>query len=178
MINGEVNELENNGLKTLTFKGYESLKSECARWGPSYSFAVLVERAEYVRCLHRLLSHDWQFVLLRGTKGIGKSVFLFWLIYKLVQIEKTSGKAVPSFLLISGVKDKTAYHLLSVSDGTPLVQRVGPNVSVDYVLSDVEYDPSVITAKWNLNVVSLGAEREPDVFKGKVLDAKQVCYYV
>lgn len=182
---GEVIEGMSNGVKTVSFKGHSDSSSVCARWGPSYSFSVLVERAEYVRCWERMRSKPWQFIILRGTKGIGKSVFIFWLIYKLVEEARAGSGSkgemptMPTFMLISsGSKGKTVYHLLSVVNGTPLVQRVRPEASADYVLSDVEYDPSVVTTNWNLDVVSFGAESEPDVFTGKVEDAKKVSYRV
>lgn len=107
--------------------------------------------------------------MLRGTKGIGKSVFTYWLIYKIVEEARAKNSAVlPTFLLISaGGNNTKLYELLSLIDGTPVVQRVLCDTYADYVLSDIEYDPAAITGHWNLNVVSFGAKKKPKVFRAK-----------
>lgn len=111
---------------------------------------------------------------MRGSKGIGKSVFIYWLIHKIVEQQAGSG-AVPSFLLISGTGESTLFDFLTMVDNTPVVRRVGcGEVAADYVLSDVAYDTGAVTTHWNLNVVSYGAVAEPKYFQGKVDDAQQV----
>lgn len=167
-------------VKTLAFDGYLDASHECAKWGPSFSFSVLVEREEYNRCWKMICSHNWQFILLRGTKGIGKSVFIFWLIYKIVAEARAQDNDIPTFMLISsGRAGSCVYDYLCEENGIPAVKRITSELpKADYVLSDVEFDASAVTSKWNLNVVSYGAVREPDGFLSKVGDAKTVNYCV
>eukprot|EP00598_Pedospumella_elongata_P010675 CAMPEP_0185015984 /NCGR_PEP_ID=MMETSP1098-20130426/100118_1 /TAXON_ID=89044 /ORGANISM="Spumella elongata, Strain CCAP 955/1" /LENGTH=645 /DNA_ID=CAMNT_0027545133 /DNA_START=39 /DNA_END=1976 /DNA_ORIENTATION=- len=204
---------DGESVKIVSFSGHEDDTHDCAKWGPSHKFAVLVERDEYVRCWNIIRSKKLEYILLRGTKGIGKSVFIYWLIYKLVQAARDSvrkkkegdsstshdvaasasktadaslfshgvqapedelNEILPTFLLItSGTEGGKLYQLLSVVDGLPVVRRVNSDVSADYVLSDVEYDLAAHTGNWNLNVVSYGASREPDIFRSKVWDAQE-----
>jgi hypothetical protein len=170
-------------VKIISFNGHDDDSHACATWGPSHTFPILVEREEYQRCWDLIRSgKKLQYILLRGTKGIGKSVFIYWLIYKLVQATKLSASEttvkLPTFLLItSGAEGGILYQHLSVIDGIPVVRRVSSDVSADYVLSDVEFDVGARTGNWNLNVVSYGASREPKTFMEKVWDAYQVLSY-
>lgn len=168
--------INGGGVKSLIFDQSDEEDPKGVTWGPSFTFAVLVERAEYLRCWNLIRTEPRSFILLRGTKGIGKSVFIYWLIYKITKEAIMNNESLPTFLLISsGGKGRAVYELLCVDvNGLPAVQLVGPGVGADYVLSDVEFDPSVPTKHWNLNVVSYGAREEPKVFIGRVEDAREV----
>jgi hypothetical protein len=160
-------------IRTLTFQGHLDDTHQCAKWGPSFAFSQLVQRAEYVRCWEDIRKMpDLKFILLRGTKGIGKSVFIYWLIYKLVNEALGTGSAIPSILLITnGNIHGRRYELLTVVNSKPVVRTADGNIRADYTLSDMEYDPQVNTAYWNLSVVSYGAKIEPKVFQGALEDA-------
>jgi hypothetical protein len=80
-------------------------------------------------------------------------------------------------MITSGVDGGKIYQHLSVADGVPVVRRVSSDVSVDYILSDVEYDLDALNGNWNLNVVSYGASRDPKIFREKMWDAGEVISY-
>jgi hypothetical protein len=134
-------------IKTLTFQGHLDDTRESAKWGPSFAFSQLVERAEYVRCWEDIRKMpDLKFVLLRGTKGIGKSVFIYWLIYKLVNEALGRGSTIPSILLIThGDAHGKKYELLTVVNNKPVVRMVDGLIRADYTLSNNEYDTQVNT---------------------------------
>lgn len=161
-------------VKTLTFEGYADTTHECAKWGPSFSFPVLVEREEYVRCWEIICSKPYKFITLRGTEGIGKSVFIYWLIYKIVKVARDRNSGImPTFLLINAGGQRKVYEFFSIVNGSAVVQRLSSRVSSDYVLSDIEHDIHAVAGSWNLHV---GFEREPKMFTSKVEDAEEVNY--
>jgi hypothetical protein len=171
-----VEETLSSGVKTIVFEGSTESTHGCAKWGPSYAFSVLVERAEYVRCWERIQSKAWQSIHLLGSKGIGKSVFLYWLIYKLVNEAKAKNSpCLPSFLLISAsCENSQVYKLLSHVDGSPSVRRVAPGTYADYVLSDAEHDAAAVPGHWTLSVVGLHTAREQDLLTRNVENAERV----
>jgi hypothetical protein len=159
----------------LAFENNLDESHACACWGPSFTQRSLVERDEYFRCWELICLKPWKYILLRGTKGIGKSVFLYWLINKIVEQAVDANSRVPSFLLIVDEGGQAQYNFLTVENGTPVVRLVGSRaVSADYVLSDIVHDSGAVTTNWNLNVISYGSFAEPKQFMEKVDDAKQV----
>jgi hypothetical protein len=159
--------------KVLAFENHLDMTRGCATWGPSFKNRTVVEREEYVRCWNSICSQPRRYVLLRGTKGIGTSVFIYWLIHKIVEKARAESRSVPTFLLI----DVDGRHdFLTVEDGTPVTRRVNPwTVAADYVLSDFESDTGAVCAHWTLKVVSYGAAAEPRRFEYMTIDAREVC---
>ena len=81
-------------------------------WGADYSFtSKLLVLKEYERIFREITSiPNLLKAYLSGTKGIGKTIFLFWLIYKLVDHAHKSQLRIPSILLIVG-NNQTKYLL-------------------------------------------------------------------
>jgi hypothetical protein len=111
-------------IKTIEFLGDDT--NDYAKWGPSFSFSTLVERDEYVRCWNIIRRGGLKFVLLRGTKGIGKSVFIYWLIYKLVQAARASADMLSS----ADPSDCTVQPSLKPSAGEASLSSAKPLVTL------------------------------------------------
>ncbi len=163
-------------VKKLAFEGYLDDMEGCAKWGPSYGSSVLVEREEYIRLWDLLCAKSYRYILIRGSKGIGKSVFIYWLIYRIMKEADKDGKGpYPTFLLIRSGGLGKVYHFLCVEDGVAVTKRVGPDAErADYVLSDVEYDAAVMCSKWNLNVISYGSQANLKAFINELEGVGQV----
>ena len=160
-------------IKSLAFRGYLDDKQGCAKWGPSHQSSVLVEREEYIRLWELIRKNPYRFISIRGSKGIGKSVFIFWLVYRIMKEASEEKKGPhPTFLLIRSSGSGKVYHFLSVEDGVAVTRSVAPgSVCADYVLSDVEYDPAAL---WNLNVMSYGSRTSLKPFINEVEGVGQV----
>ena len=127
-------------------------------WGVQYSYTQkLLVREEYQRVFNNIMNRMplLKSASLSGTKGIGKTIFLFWLIYKLVS-SRASGSPIPSFLLVVG-KSKTQYLLHYRNGKAEVTSWTGGPQRVDYVLSDVSYNLDVTPVHWSLLVSSYGA---------------------
>jgi hypothetical protein len=126
-------------VKIILLRGDDDAHAS-ATWGPSHTFSILVERDEYQRCWDLIRSRELKYILLRGTKGIGKSVFIYWLIYKLVQDAKTSASADPLSSQAaepSATVDLLSSHAAKLSATTdPLSsQAVKPSATADLLSS-------------------------------------------
>ena len=168
-----------------------------ATWGPLGLFPnTIVERAEYKRVWNSILSsargpHPPRF-LVRGTQGIGKSVFIYWLIYKLITftreaytkteaspgapvLESTTSPTLPTigtnlpqqptFLLLMGINsgEKVYYLLHYHSDGRPVVTSSRVLLRADYVLSDVNFDLRAAPRMFDMHVCSYGSAPTKEV---------------
>lgn len=149
---------EDNGFLVLS-----SPANTVVAWGANYSNTEkLLVREEYKRIYNLLKERSkLKMVHLSGTKGIGKSMFLFWLIYQLVS-SRPIGSSIPSILLIVG-RNKTEY-LLHNRNGNPEV-RYWDRQQVDYVLSDVSYNLTAKHTRWSLLVSSYGATNPREYVK-------------
>lgn len=162
---------ETNGLQTLTL-GVEGR----ARWGATEASPVsIVVRREYQRVCGLLdTCADLKVAIVRGTKGIGKSVFAYWLIYQLVQrvvgqfssdtgetspptgnrgSRATSPLLLPTFGLLLGAGGTRKYFFLGFWDGRPAVSQCDAPPSCDYFLSDV-FDTSAAPRFYKLHICS------------------------
>ena len=129
-------------------------------WGVAYSNTEkLLVREEYKRLYNEIKDRpNLKMAHLTGTSGIGKTIFLFWLIYKLVS-SRAKGSPIPSILLVVG-GSKTQY-LLRYNDDKPEVMYWSGQQRVDYVLSDVSYNVNVQPIHWNLQISAYGAITKP-----------------
>jgi hypothetical protein len=137
-------------------------------WGAQYSYTEnLLVREEYHRIYGKIeeKSSYLKLAYLCGTKGIGKTMFLFWLIYKLVS-SRAIGTPIPSILLIVGKRD--THYLLHCNNSNPEVISWSGQ-QVDFVLSDVSYNLNVTPVYWSLLVSSYGAT-EPREYIDAVLN--------
>lgn len=141
------------------------------RWGrvDSNTEALLV-REEYVRIRDRLKSNPTlKFALLSGTKGIGKTLFIYYLIYDLVLEALKNQTSIPSFLL---VYDNERRYILRMSDhGIPEVICDQGNFKADYLISDNICDTMTPVHKWNLHIHSLGSDEKITRFEDAVGNA-------
>lgn len=119
-------------------------------WGlPESMTDALLVRNEYKRIRDRIKSNSFfKFILVRGTKGIGKSLFIYYLIYDLVVEALSQGTLIPSFLLV--YDDKRRY-ILTLKNGSPLV-TLDDGTKTDYLISDAEFDLKRPVNRWNLHV--------------------------
>jgi hypothetical protein len=136
-------------------------------WGAHYSSTKkLLEREEYFRVFDAMkLNPHLKLAYLSGTKGIGKTIFLFWLIYKLVSTRETD-LPIPSFLLMAGKGGNKCMLRCNNSNPEVIVWNGEP---IDYMLSDVSYDLCIVPRYWSLLVSSYGAT-EPKPYTDAVLN--------
>jgi hypothetical protein len=130
-------------------------------WGAQYSSAEkLLVREEYKRIYGKIEEKFFHLKLahLCGTKGIGKTMFLFWLIYKLVS-SRARGSPIPSILLIVG--KRSIHYLLHYNNSNPEV-IYWSGQQVHFVLSDESYNLNVTPVYWSLLVSSYGATKPRD----------------
>jgi hypothetical protein len=87
-------------------------------------------------------------------------------------VNETRGSGIPSILLITlgDTHDERNYELLTMANNMPVVQLANGYTRADYTLSDIEYDTQINTTYWNLNVISDGTKRHPDVFQDRLED--------
>lgn len=140
--------------------------SNGAKWGPSSFFpSAILEREEYRNVWQSILSRPAgqspPRFMVRGTKGIGKSVFVYWLIYTIVtHANKAPASSTtespldpapikdsiearlpqfPTFLLLLGKSDADKrYYLLHRDDcGRPVVTASLTSLPAHFLLSDV-----------------------------------------
>ncbi len=127
-----------------------------AAWGAHYSYADKVfVRAEYDRTYNELMKNTKGKISLCGTKGIGKTIFMYWLIFKLVALRPT-GSPIPSFLLIIG--DPPTYYVLQFCNGNAEIVDWNRQ-KIDYLLSDVNFNLNITPSRWSLLVSSYGSTK-------------------
>lgn len=148
--NDGINDSLESGLHRLSFKtGFED-----ARWGLLKSdLQSILVRSEYQRFMESVNANCLlAYIMLRGSKGIGKTVLMYWLIAHLGKIE------VGTILLLCGKNRRLLLH--RDEERAPCVTKyngedyTGPEP--DYVLSDVCQDPSIEASKFHLLVASHG----------------------
>jgi hypothetical protein len=136
-------------------------------WGANYSSTKkLLEREEYICAYNEIKANPQiQLAYVSGTPGIGKTLFLFWLIYKLVSTRDTASP-VPSILLIAG-QGGNKYVLRCTNSNPEVILWNGE--PIDYVLSDESYDLNIKPRYWSLLVSSFGTP-EPKPYMDAVLN--------
>ncbi len=136
ICNNELTEIPVNGRKLLSFSG-NSLDNPPLCWDQSIS--LLLERQEYHRLFDQImtifkLEDARKSVIVKGTPGIGKSMFGWWLVYKLLQQRKLNhGKIKILFFTLT-----VDPILLSVDDSSGL-RSISSGINVyeaDYVIID------------------------------------------
>lgn len=101
-----------------------------------------------------IMTNRYSCVYITGTSGIGKSLYLLYLMYELVQAKKISGEENPTILYKT--RDSECFLLLSNGDvqkstmSSPVFQDSVPNCvlidSVDVQTVDSQFGPHILVA--------------------------------
>jgi hypothetical protein len=110
----------------------------------------LLRRNEYLRIINRLKANaKYKYVFIRGPNGIGKSLFIYYLICSLVIEAKEQSQAIPSFVLYHA--DGARYYLYVDKNNVPnVVPSKGRDSIPDYFISDMMYDIYAASKKFNV----------------------------
>lgn len=125
-------------------------------WGLlSLECDAIVERPEYVSLAETLLNSKNKLASLEGTKGVGKSVFLAWLMYFIVS-RPSAEPANPTFVLLD--REGAHYYFGYDQYNEPKVEmHLGPDgPTPDYIISDKMYDLDMLPNSLQLFVASYG----------------------
>ena len=118
-------------------------------WGDDV--AELYERPCYIEIYLKIL--NMKAVLLKGTPGIGKSLFIFWFIYKLVLQAKENDGAIPTFIYRNRKGEE--YFLSSSKDCVTTVSRSKFGMVADFHISDTNADSTAHANKLCMHVCSV-----------------------
>lgn len=102
---------------------------------------------------------DYKTIVVLGTPGIGKSIFIFYLVYVLVRRAIRKKVEIPTFELSD--RDKTRYFL-TVVEGKGVVMSDGD--IPDYVITDTVARPNAVCTKKYIHVTSLHNENMKDLW--------------
>lgn len=102
---------------------------------------------------------DKKTIVVFGTPGVGKSIFIFYLVYVLVHRAIKKKVAIPTFELSD--RDKTRYFL-TVVEGKGVV--MSDDDIPDYVITDTVARPNAACTKKYIHVTSLHNENMKDLW--------------
>lgn len=154
ICNGSITEVDN----------FLQLEAGAFKWEEGVDF--LLVRDCYEKLYNKLVSaiqtesrtsEHW---LLLGTPGIGKSLFGFYLIYKIVTSANNNNENIPSFVY-SGREGKAVY--LSYDEQPHIALYV--NQEADYVISDTVPLSAAMNRMFNLHITSINNEGASTVNK-------------
>eukprot|EP01039_Chlorochromonas_danica_P011316 gene11316-12628_t len=135
-------------------------KDGLTRWGWTRDVDELYVRDCYTTAIQTLGNVD--IAMLEGTPGVGKSLFIFYLIYKVVFLSREQGQCIPTFLIAD--RDGTGYFLSVDLNGNGIV-RAPTTETPDYLITDTRgrSNPSFTTQY--IHVSSINNSNVKDVRK-------------
>lgn len=131
--------------KKLTFK------DGVTQWGWKRDVRHLYVRDCYTSTVQTLID-EVDMAMLDGTPGIGKSLFIFYYIYMIVNLAKEKGEPVPTFVISD--RDGTEYFLGIDSNGNGIV-RQPTTETPDYLITDTKGRANPYFIKQYLHVSSI-----------------------
>ena len=115
--------------------GKNIIFTETAAWGWNSDTKVLYERDCYIHTLNAIVQHRNKGPhIVEGTPGIGKSMFIFYFIYKLVLQARELNDKIPTFLIVGRTGNQ--YFLGVDNDGSAVVHRPISSITPDYIITD------------------------------------------
>ncbi len=133
--------------KKLTFK------DGVTKWGWTRNVRDLYVRDCYTSTVQTLID-EVDMAMLDGTPGIGKSLFIFYYIYMIVNLAKEKGEPVPTFVIAD--QDGREYFLGIDSNGNGIV-RQPTTETPDYLITDTKGRANPSFIKQYLHVSSINS---------------------
>jgi len=101
--------------------------------------------------------------MLDGTPGIGKSLFIFYFIYAVVNQAIEKGEHIPTFLIAD--RDGCGYFLRVDSNGNGIVHQPTTELTPDYLITDTKGRSNPSFTKQYVHVSSINNVNVKDVRK-------------
>jgi len=101
--------------------------------------------------------------MLEGTPGIGKSLFIFYFIYVVVNQAIEKGENIPTFLIAD--RDGNGYFLRVDSNGNGMVHQPTTELTPDYLITDTKGRSNPSFTKQYIHVSSINNVNVKDVRK-------------
>lgn len=141
--------------KKLTFKDGKT------RWGWTRDVDDLYVRDCYTAAIDSLSEADM--AMLEGTPGIGKSLFIFYFIYVVVNQAIEKGEMLPTFLIAD--RDGCGYFLRVDSNGNGMVHQPTTKLTPDYLITDTKGRSNPSFTNQYIHVSSINNVNVKDVRK-------------
>lgn len=103
------------------------------KWGWNRDVDDLFIRESYLKALQTIQPKNIDMVMIEGIPGIGKSLFIFYYIYRVVQDAMKRGERIPTFLIADS--DGNGYFLRVDSNGKGIVHKPTTETP-DYLITD------------------------------------------
>jgi len=136
-------------------RGKICFSDNTVKWGDSRDSKLFV-RSCFDDAFKFITERELAIVNINGTPGIGKSLFGFWFMYKIVMDAKSNNKPIPSFVF-SSRWDKE--YLLHVKSGNPIVSIYSLQETPSYVISDTIPKPQIAAKILNMHISSVNDEK-------------------